>query len=181
MRNICLTIYFQIAVDTFFFWGCIYIGKHFELLTNSFDGDKKKFIQRHQSIFSVAEEFRKLIKPILFTQFSISSLKFCLNIFNTLQSDHLLEQFIIIGILLVQLFEYCYGGQLLMDRSMAVGDQFYSSDKDFLIVIARAQKKFAIRAWIYQADLAFVTFVLNSAFSLLAVLRNVFFRINFEK
>lgn len=160
-----------IAIDVFYFWCCIYIGKHFALLTKSFDSDRKKFVLHHQSIFTVAEDFQELIKPILSTKFSVSSINFCVNIFNTLQSENLLKQFIIVGIYFVQLFAYCYDGQFLQDRSFGVEEQFYSRDKDFLMIVAR--DKFAIKAWFYEADLKFVAFVLNSVFSLLAVLRNL--------
>lgn len=150
----------------------MYIGKHFELLAKSFDGDKKKFVQRHQSIFDVAEDLRDLIKPILFIQFMTCSLKFCVYMFTALQSDNLIKQFGVIAIVFWQQLEYCFGGQYLMDRSMAVAEEFYSSDKDNLIIIARAQKKFSIKAYLYEANIEFIAFVLNSAFSLLAVLRN---------
>lgn len=163
---------FQIAIDSFFLWCCLYIGKHFQLLAKSFDGDKKKFVRRHQSILDVAEDLRDLIKPILFIQFMTCSLMFCVDMFTALQSDDLFKQFSVIAIVFGQQLEYCIGGQYLTDRSMEVGEEFYSSDKDNLMIVARAQKKFSIRAYLYQADLEFVAFMLNSAFSLLTVLRN---------
>lgn len=153
----------------------MYIGKHLELLSKSFDGDKKKFVQRHQSIFDVVEDLRQFIKPILFIQFLTCSLKLCVNIFKVLQSGYLFQQFGITAIIFVQLLEYCYAGQFILDRSLKVGEQFNTTDKDFVIIIARTQKQLVVKAGFYSANLAFVTFVLNSTFSMLAVFSNLAF------
>lgn len=150
----------------------MYIGKHFELLSKSFDGDKKKFIERHQSIFDVAENLRHFIKPIIFIQFSTYAVKLCVNVFVGLQSGSWVQPASISGVIFVQLLQFCFGAQYLMDKSSAVARQFYESDKDLLLIIAKAQKPFVFRAWFYEANLEFVTLVLNSTLSLLAVLKN---------
>lgn len=155
-----------------FFWSSMYIGKHFELLSNSFDGDKKKFVQRHQSIFEVAEDLRQFIKPIIFIQFLTYALKLCCTGIFILQSGEGRRQIFEIGIILAQMFQYCYGTQYLLDKSLAVASPFYSNDKDLLIIIARAQKPFAFKAWFYEVNLELVTLVVHSTFSLMAVLRN---------
>lgn len=92
--------------------------------------------------------------------------------FDALQSGTLLKQYVYVAIIFIQLFQYCYGGQFIMDRSEEVGEEFYSDDKDFLIVIAKAQQPFVFRAQFYEANIEFVAFVVNSSYSLLTVLQN---------
>lgn len=91
--------------------------------------------------------------------------------FDALQSGIILKQYVYVAIIFIQLFQYCYVGQFIMDRSEAVGEEFYS-DKDFWIIIAKAQQPFIIRAQFYEANIEFVTFVVNSSYSLLTVLQN---------
>jgi hypothetical protein len=44
---------------------------------------------------------------------------------------------------IIQLFIYSFGGQIIMDSSASVAEDFYDIEKDFVVMIARAHKTFS--------------------------------------
>lgn len=83
-----------------------------------------------------------------------------------------IKQSIVIFMNVLQLFVFCIGGQIVMDKSVELGEGLYDCDKDVLIIIARTQKGSRIRSGFYEANLHLFTFILNSALSLMAMLRS---------
>jgi hypothetical protein len=80
---------------------------------------------------------------------------------------------LIVGVaVMIQLFIYSYGGQLIMDKSSSVADNFYTLDQEFVMIIARAQKASKIEAGFYKASLPLFTTIMNSAASLITLLKS---------
>jgi odorant receptor len=151
------------------------ICAHFDFLRESFDGDKKKFIKKHQELLSLADEIDRLFKPIIFAQFMISSMLLCVLGFQLVMHRDLFKRLVVTvyGLaIIVQLFYYSYGGQLVMDKSSSAADNLYQLDKDFTMVIARAQKPCVIKAGFYEASSATFTTILSSAASLITLLQS---------
>jgi 7tm Odorant receptor len=74
--------------------------------------------------------------------------------------------------IIIQMFIYSFGGQLIADKSSSVAENFYENDKDFIIIIARSQKAAKINAGFYQANLPTFSSILSSAASLITLLQS---------
>jgi hypothetical protein len=74
--------------------------------------------------------------------------------------------------IIIQLFIYSSGGQLIMDKSLSVADNLFEIDKDFILIIKRAQRPSLIKAGFYKASLPLFTSILSSAASLITLLQS---------
>jgi hypothetical protein len=74
---------------------------------------------------------------------------------------------------IIQLSIYAFGGQLIIDKSDAVARNFYDVDRDFLILIARPLKPTKIKTLFFSADLPTFVSILNSAGSLITMLKSL--------
>lgn len=74
--------------------------------------------------------------------------------------------------IVIQLFIYAYGGQLVKDKSSSVADLLYQLDDDLIMVIKRAQKATVIKTVFYEADLPTFTTIFRTAASLITLLRS---------
>lgn len=163
-----------------FFGLCLSICAHFDIARISlgnFDGDKKKFVQNHQTILDLAEGLNQLFKPIVFVEFAMISMLLCVCGFQVVMTESFFGKMISLGFgsfSVFQLFSYSFGGQLISERSSAVADHLYTIDRDSLIIIARSRKPVLIEAGFYQADLPTFRIFLSSAASLITLLHSIF-------
>lgn len=74
--------------------------------------------------------------------------------------------------IIIQLFIYSFGAQLIMDKSTSVIDDFYDTDKDFVLIIARGQKPTTIESGFYKADLETFSKILGNTASLITLLQS---------
>jgi odorant receptor len=170
-----LVLISQVGVDSLFFGSCLNICAYFNILRKTFYGDKKKFVENHLKILNLVDDLNRLFKPVVFTQFLISSMLLCVIGFQLVMHESFLERTMdaIFGIAIItQLFIYSYGGQLIMDTSASVADDFYEMDKDFVVIIARAQKASIIEAGFYKANLPLFSTIMSSAASLITLLKS---------
>jgi odorant receptor len=169
-------IFTQVATDAAFIVSCLNICAHFEILQNSFDGDKKKFVDRHQDLLELAKEINDLYRPMIFTQFLTSSMLLCVLGFQLLMLKSFFQRLFVATFtlsIIIQLFVYALGGQLVLEKSKMVADNFYGNDKDFKIIIARAQRGVNVDAGFYQASLPELLSILSSAASLITLLQSL--------
>lgn len=160
-------------MDSFFLGSCFNICGHFDILRESADGDKKKFIERHQKLLGLIEDLNRLFRPVIFTQFFISSVALCFLGFQLVMVNTFINWATAVfhGLaIIIQLFIYDYGGQLILDKTSAVADHFYQSDKDFVIIIRRAQNASIVKVGFYRATLPEFCDILNTAGSLITML-----------
>jgi odorant receptor len=166
----------QVGVDSLFFGLCLNICAQFDILRESFDGDKKKFIENHLKLLDLVKELNRFYKPIVFAQYFISSMLLCVIGFQILMHANYLDRVedLMFGVaIIIQLFIYSYGGQLIVDKSLSVADGFYELEKDFILIIQRAQKQSIIEAGFYKASLPLFTSIMNSAASLITLLKSL--------
>lgn len=158
-----------------FFGSCLNICAHFDILRESFDGDKKKFIKKHQQLLALIEKLKKLYEPIILAQFLITSLLLCVLGFQLVMFHTFLKRIVVafFGLaMVIQLFVYTYGGQLVMDKSVSVADNLYQTDKDLIVIIARSHKASIIKSGFYVASSETLTSILSSAASLITLLKS---------
>jgi odorant receptor len=144
-------------------------------LRESYNGDKKKFIEKHHKVLGLADELNRLYKPVILSQYFISSMLLCSVGFQFVVHESIPKRFedFMFGVaVMIQLFIYSYGGQLIMDKSSSVADDFYTLDQEFVLIIARAQKASIIEAGFYKASLPLFTSIINSAASLITLLKS---------
>lgn len=162
-------------MDSLFFGLSLNICAHFDFLRVSFNGDKKKFAQRHKIILELAEDLNKFYQPVVLVQFLISSTLLCVIGFQLVVLESFFKRIIcaIFGFgIIIQLFIYSYGGQIIIDKSSAVADDFYQLDRDLIIIIARAQKAQTIKSGFYEANLPTFKSILGAAASLITLLKS---------
>lgn len=163
-------------MDSLFFGICFHLSGHFWILKDSFDGDKKKFINTHQNLIEFARRLNIQFRALVFAKFLYGATIICVLGFQVLMTDGFVMRFIAsnyIVAIFVQLLFYALGGQLIMSSSGAIADSIITVDKDCLLIIARAQKPSSIHAWFYNADLATYQTILASAASFFTVLKSV--------
>jgi hypothetical protein len=175
LKRFLINLCSKVGVDSLFFGCYLNICAHFDILRDSFDGDKKKFIEKHHKILELADELNRLYKPIVFAQHFLSSTNLCVIGFQFVVDKSIPKRFedsVFALTVIMQLFIYSYGGQLIMDKSSSVADDLYEIDKDFVTIIQRAQKPSVIEAGFYKASLPLFTTIMNSAASLITLLKS---------
>jgi hypothetical protein len=166
----------QVVVDSFFFGCCLNISGHFKTLRNSFDGDKRIFIDKHLKLLDVAEEVNQFFKMIIFTEFTIISALLCGVGFQVVMLDTFGERIFsaIFGItMLIQLFIYAYGGQQIINESTAIGQNLYDMDSNLILVVRRALKPTIIKSVFFTADLPSFVTIINATGSLITMLKSL--------
>lgn len=163
------------AIDSLFLGCCLNIGAQFDILRESYKGDKKKFVQDHQEIIDLSEDLIELVKPLILVQFFISSMALGGMGVQLTLSESIVKRIIALAFgcaMIIQLFSYCYGGQLIMDKSSSIADHFYELDKDFIIIIARGQNALTVKVGVYEANLPTFSVILNSAASFITLMKS---------
>jgi odorant receptor len=145
-------------------------------LRESFDGDKKKFIEKHQELLDLVKTLNKLYAAIILAQCFITSMLLCVLGFQFVMLRSILKKIVVLffgSAAFIQLFVYTYGGQLVMDKSVSVADKLYQTDKDLIICITRAHKASVIKSGFYEANSATLASILSSAASLITLLKSL--------
>lgn len=166
----------QVGFDALFFGSCFNISAHFDILKNSFDGDKAKFVKYHQEVLDIAKDLDRLAKPAVLAQFLISSMLLCVIGFQIVTLEDFYRKIIVVIFgfaVIIQLFTYALGGQLVMDKAALVADNFYQLDRDLLIIMARTQKPLKIKAGFYETNLPTFSTILSSAASLITLFQSL--------
>ncbi|CAH0669145.1 unnamed protein product [Spodoptera exigua] len=185
--------------DCFFFTCCTFIHIQFAIL--SYDMERlvnddsricdrnrlKELVVRHIELMRCVELVEKVFsKSILFNAMT-SSVIICVTGFNVSVGDNILMMgsflaFLIFG--LMEIFFYCYYGDIIMRSSMGVGDAIYNScwymtgaadRKLFLIVLTRSQKPSKLTACGFsKINLYAFTSILSSSWSYFALLKTMY-------
>lgn len=162
-------------MDSIYLGCCMNIATYCDILSESFSGDKKKFMESHLKILKIASDLNSLYKPIIFAQLLITNFLLCMIGFQVVVLKNYYEFFLAasFGIAVVnQLFLYCFGGQLVLDKTASVTKNFFDLDKDLIIIIAKSTKGFRIKSVIYNADLPTFAAILGSAQGLITALKS---------
>lgn len=144
-------------------------------MRNSFDGDKKKFIENHEALLGLTAKLNNLFKPVVLGQFFISSMLLCALGIQLVLLDSVFIRMMAstFGItVILQLFIYAYGGQMIMDTSLSVANNLYEADIDNVLIIRRSQKPALIEVGFFKANLPAFTSIMNSAGSLITLMKS---------
>lgn len=158
-----------------FFACCLNICAHFDILRESFKGDNKKFVQQHEEILELAENLIDLYKPVVLVQYCVTSMILCVLGVQLVMLESYVKRLIALtfGIsMILQLFIYSYGGQLFTDKSSSIADHLYDSDKDLILIIARAKKATTVKVGLFYANLPNFRAILSSAASLITLMKS---------
>jgi odorant receptor len=154
--------------------GCLNIGAQFDILKKSFNDNRKKFIEQHQEILKLCEDLKRLTKPVIFTQFFLTSMQLCVIGFQLVMLEGLVKRIVpaFFGVaIIIQLFIYSYGGQTVLDKS-SFAEEFFDNDENLILIIRRAQKVVVFKAGFYEANLSSFQTIVNNTASLITLLKS---------
>jgi odorant receptor len=123
----------------------------------------------------LVEQLNQTFKQIVLCQFTLTSLLLCVIGFQVVVVKSVADMFVpaTFGVsVAIQLFVYAFGGQLIMDHSSEVARNLYGTDRNFLIMIARPRLHARIQAGFFTASLPTFVSVMNSAGSLITMLKS---------
>jgi gustatory receptor len=166
---------FQVGVDTFFFSCCLNISTQFDILRESFDGDKKKFVEKHLELLNLVKDLNEVINEVVFAQFLLSSLQLCVLGFQVVIVQSIAGLIVpaVYGLtIIIQLFVYSFGGQLIVNSSDAVSQNLYKIDRDLVLMIARPHKSTMINSVFFTADLPSFLSIMRFTGSLITMLKS---------
>lgn len=152
------------------------ICAHFDVLREMIhECEMKEFIEYHRKILELARELNVIYRVIIMSNHLLLGVLICTLGF-TLSMVQDPEILLTVGFAIsaiMELFIYSFGGQMIMDKSMEVCNQFYELDKDYLFIIMRTQIEVKIKAGFFHASLPTLTSILNSAGSMMALLKSL--------
>ncbi|XP_044267457.1 uncharacterized protein LOC123013144 [Tribolium madens] len=143
------------------------------LIASCFDKDSKASRERldfciryHNVIIDYSERFSRCFSYVMFIHLAITGIIIgCLE--NQIVQEHQPEAMLHMGGWSTATFIACYGGQLLMDASTSIADEFYNCPwyeadvkmrKDLILIILRAQKALFVSTGPFNV-LSFTLFV----------------------
>jgi hypothetical protein len=123
----------------------------------------------------LTEKLNETFGAVVFTQFFLSAVHLCVLGFQLVMYDNIPER---IGpatfalTIIIQLFIYSYGGQIVLNASEKAAENLYQLDRGINIISARTKKPTPIKAIFFKADLPAFVSVMNATGSLITVLKS---------
>nr|AXY83399.1 putative odorant receptor 54 [Conopomorpha sinensis] len=141
-------------------------------------------VKHHQHIIEFVKELSSIFRLPIFFQIVISSIVLCMAVYKISVTNEPVELITMIFYLicvLLELMMYCYPGDLLMNKSLAVSEAAYSGDwvncdlrtrKMLLLMIMRSQRPMVINAGgVYKLCLPTAATVVQTSYSYYAMLK----------
>jgi odorant receptor len=126
-------------------------------------------------LFDLVTKLDEIYKLVVFTDFLFGSMLLCFLGFQLVVIEGFIERIVptLFSIaIIIQLLIYASGGQVIVDRSDEIARDFYDVDRDLLMLIARPLRSPMIRSLYFKADLPMFLTVMQSAGSLIAMLKS---------
>uniref|UniRef100_A0A1I8M981 Odorant receptor n=1 Tax=Musca domestica TaxID=7370 RepID=A0A1I8M981_MUSDO len=189
---------YAIAIDGLFISFTINLVGHLKTLqhfiqSKSFeqnDEDVHKqisfYIRYHNLILHLYQEVRQIYSPIVFGQFLITSLQVCVIVYQMVTHINTFLVFVInctfLLSILLQLFIYSYGGEILKNESLMVGVSVQLSNwynlkprhrRMLWLLMLRSQRGAIIRGGFYEASLANFMTILKAALSYITLIQSI--------
>lgn len=127
----------------------------------------RNLIEYHVEILDLTDSVNKLFHIIFFTQTTLTTLQICLTIFQILElSDSFittLPSSCLLVMVFIELFVFCYGGEVITSESFNVSlaiqescwyDLRPNDRSTILVMMARAQKPLIITSGLFDASLS---------------------------
>lgn len=166
----------QTIIDTFFFGSCINICAHFKILRTIInDTEVKEFVDYHQRVLDLAAKVNKIYSPIIFEEYLILSVIFCVIGFQVVISEDLIHSVPMMfhgTAALINLLIYSYGGEVIMDHAKRVCEDCYKIDKDYLIIMMRTKHEYKVESMMYHASLPTFSLIMGRTMSMITLLES---------
>lgn len=166
----------QLAANSLFFGCALNICAHLDILRLMIHkSEMKEFIEYHRTILNLAKELNEIFKFIMIVEHLLLGVLICTIGFQLamVQNSSMLMT-IGFGITaIMELFIYSYGGQMIMDKSSEICKELYEVDKNYLFILMRTNREVKIKAGFFHICLPTLTSILNSAGSMMALLKSM--------
>ena len=152
---------------------CMNISAHFEILRGSINDMKlDEFVTYHLKLMDITQRLNSIYEPMIFTQYLIATVLFVVLGLNVLIADNLIEILQPISHIpgaLIYFAVYSFGSQRIMDSSLALCDEAYMIDKDYLMVIMMAHKKLRFTTGFFEASFDTYGIMLSRSWSFFSI------------
>ncbi|XP_013102265.1 odorant receptor 82a [Stomoxys calcitrans] len=191
-------VMYAVAIDGLFLSFTINLVAHLKILqhyikTNTFkksdqelQSDVSFYVRYHNIILDLYKEIRDVYAPIVFGQFLMTSLQVCVIVYQMVTHINTYLVFVInstfLCSILLQLFIYCYGGEILKVESLMVGISVQLSNwynlkpthrRMLCLLMQRSQREAIIKAGFYEASLANFMAILRAALSYITLIQSI--------
>ncbi|CAG9801718.1 unnamed protein product [Chironomus riparius] len=174
--NCYLTAFLNLLIDTTFFGICMNICAHFEILKIVIhDLEVKEFVEYHQKVLNLAKHINRLFNPIIFGEYLVLSVLFCVLALEAGLSENFFDFIPILfhGIAsLLDLMIYSYGGQKIMDCASEICKDCYNVDSNYLIIMLRTKRELKIESMMYHAALPMCSLIMGRTMSLITLMKS---------
>ncbi|XP_017056905.1 odorant receptor 82a [Drosophila ficusphila] len=162
------------------------IGSQFALLEKETQAALKSIVDYHVLLLSLSRKLRSIYTPTVFGQFVITSLQVGVIIYQLVTNmDSVMDLLLyasFFGSIMLQLFIYCYGGEIIKAESLQVDVAVRLSNwhlassklrKSLSLIILQSQKEVLIRAGFFVASLANFVGICRTALSLITLIKSI--------
>lgn len=152
------------------------LAAHLEILRIIIDkSNVKEVVKYHRDIIKLTQKLTKLYKPIIFTEYVVVVTIFCgTGVQMLLYNDigKILSAMLHATAALVDIAVFAYGGQKVIDASLAVGDDVYKIDKDLILVIKMSQKALKFDTGFFDSSLHTLSIILSRSMSFITLVKS---------
>ncbi|XP_037821807.1 odorant receptor 45a-like [Lucilia sericata] len=189
----------SVAIDTLFIWLASNIIVRFGILKERFKRAAQQDVQTitsviiienikfHSSILDMAQELDAIFGEIIFVKSIVSCTQICFLVFRFMGKDNSLitisYNFVFLIAVAMQLFLYCYSGELIKEESLNVSINVYESftwckltlecQKMLQMIMLRSQRCANIQGLFFNLNLSLYLWFFKTAGSLIAVLQTI--------
>ncbi|XP_030562883.1 odorant receptor 82a [Drosophila novamexicana] len=193
-----VVVLYASAVDGLFITFAINLRAHFQALQQdirelNFD-QAEQLVQRQLVevvdyqvlLLDLCRRLRRIYTPIVFGQFFITSLEVGVIIYQIVTHMDsimaLLVYFSFFCSIMLQLFMYCYGGEIIKVESLQVGIAIQTSNwhlalpkqrRSLVFMMHRSQREMLIKAGFYEASLANFLAICRAALSFITLIQSI--------
>jgi len=135
----------------------------------------KEFVDYHQKILDISKQMNKLFSPIIFGEYLVLSVLFCVLALEVVISKNFIDliPFFFHGIAsLMDLMIYSYCGQKVMDSAARVCEDCYEINKDHHIIMLRTKRELKIESMMYHASLPMSSLIMGRTMSLITLMKS---------
>ncbi|KAH8374528.1 hypothetical protein KR200_000558 [Drosophila serrata] len=162
--------------------------EHFDLTLSEKDIQTglKSVVDYHEELLSLSTKLRSIYMPTVFGQFVITSLQVGVIIYQLVtHMDSIMDLLLYASFfasIMLQLFIYCYGGEIIkveslqVDVAVRLSNWYLASPRirrSLSMIIMRSQREVLIRAGFYDASLANFVAICRTALSLITLIKSM--------
>ncbi|KAH8354538.1 hypothetical protein KR084_000903 [Drosophila pseudotakahashii] len=161
-------------------------NEEFALSEKQFQARLKSIVDYHVLLLFLSSKLRAIYTPTVFGQFVITSLQVGVIIYQLVTNmDSVMDLLLyasFFGSIMLQLFIYCYGGEIIkaeslqIDTAVRLSNWYLASPnlrRSLSLIILQSQKEVLIRAGFFVASLANFVGICRTALSLITLIKSI--------